>query len=90
MNNPYHIRITPHARRALAERLPLTVACAVMEFLQGSLAANPQRVGALLRAPFAGYWRARRGEYRVRYEIDESSHAVVVHVVEHRRNIYRS
>lgn len=53
------------------------------------LVDNPQRVGAPLRAPFHGYWRARRGEYRLRYEIDEVGETVTVLDVEHRRDAYR-
>jgi mRNA interferase RelE/StbE len=78
------------ARRQLAERLPEVVAAACLEFLKGPLAANPQQVGAPLRKPFEGQWRARRGTYRIRYRIDEPSHRVYVLDIEHRRDIYRT
>jgi len=45
-----------------------------------------QRVGAPLRAPFDGYRRARRGEYRVRYRIDEEKRQIVVMDIDHRRD----
>ena len=60
-----------------------------MEFLYGPLAADPHRVGAPLRKPFEGQWRARRGEYRVRYAIDDESDAVTVVDISHRRDAYR-
>jgi mRNA-degrading endonuclease RelE of RelBE toxin-antitoxin system len=66
------------------------VAVACLEFILGPLADNPHRVGAALREPFPGSWRARRGEYRVRYEIDEQAQTVTVLTVEHRRDAYRS
>jgi len=47
-------------------------------------------VGVPLRKPFEGLWRARRGEYRVRYRIDEEAHKVVVLPISHRRDAYRS
>jgi mRNA interferase RelE/StbE len=53
------------------------------------LADDPHRVGAPLRAPFDGQWRARRGEYRVRYRIDDTNDTVYVLDVDHRRDIYR-
>jgi mRNA-degrading endonuclease RelE of RelBE toxin-antitoxin system len=53
------------------------------------LGDDPHRVGAPLRAPFAGQWRARRGEYRVRYRIDDTDRTVFVLDVDHRRDIYR-
>ncbi|MGL5910135.1 MAG: type II toxin-antitoxin system RelE family toxin, partial [Phycicoccus sp.] len=54
------------------------------------LAGNPHRVGAPLRAPFAGQWRARRGEYRVRYRIDATTNTVHVLDIDHRWDAYRS
>ena len=47
------------------------------------------RVGTPLRAPFEGLWRARRGEYRLRYRIDVDSRQVVVLDIDHRRDAYR-
>ncbi|MDQ3826689.1 MAG: type II toxin-antitoxin system RelE/ParE family toxin, partial [Actinomycetota bacterium] len=55
--------MTRTAARQLADHLPEAVAAACVEFLFGPLADNPHRVGAALRKPFEGYWRARRGEY---------------------------
>ena len=42
-----------------------------------------------LRKPFEGLWRARRGEYRVRYRINEEGHEVVVLQISDRREAYR-
>ena len=84
----YRVVVTRTAARQLAEKLPETVAAACVEFLYGPLAQNPQRVGARLRKPFEGHWRARRGEYRVRYTIDEVLAEVRVLDVSHRRDAY--
>jgi mRNA-degrading endonuclease RelE of RelBE toxin-antitoxin system len=86
----YGLVLASAARRALAERLPSAAAFAAWEFIDGPLRHNPRRVGAPLRAPFEGLWRARRGEYRVRYEIDEAHRIVRVLDVEHRRDAYRT
>lgn len=86
----YRIVVSASARRQLAEQLPEAAATACIEFLVGPLATQPHRVGAALRAPFTGQWRARRGAYRVRYRIDETSRPVLVVDVEHRRDAYRS
>jgi mRNA interferase RelE/StbE len=84
----YQVTIAPTA--ALRERLPEAVAWACFEFIAGPLAEDPQRVGAPLRKPFEGQWRARRGEYRVRYAIDDETRIVYVLDIDHRRNVYRS
>ncbi len=86
----YDLLLSPGARRALTELLPPAAAFAAWEFVNGPLRDTPHRVGAPLRAPFDGLWRARRGEYRVRYEIDEGRRLVRVVDIDHRRDAYRS
>jgi mRNA-degrading endonuclease RelE of RelBE toxin-antitoxin system len=86
----FAVVLSPGARRALSESLPATAAFAAWEFINGPLRTNPRRVGAPLHAPFEGLWRARRGEYRVRYRIDDERRTVFVVDVDHRRDAYRS
>jgi mRNA interferase RelE/StbE len=86
---PYKVVLAPSARRALSETLPASAAFAAWEFIRGPLANQPHRVGAPLQAPFDGLWRARRGEYRVRYRVDDDNHVVNVLDVDHRRDAYR-
>ena len=60
----YRVQVTRTTARQLAEGLAEAVAAACVELLYGPLADNP-RVGAPLRKPFDGHWRARRGKYCV-------------------------
>jgi mRNA interferase RelE/StbE len=76
------------ARRALT-RLPEKVATAVVEFLYGSLAASPHRVGKPLKLGLEGLRSARRGDYRVIYRVDDERRLVTVVAIEHRSDIYR-
>ncbi len=64
----YTITWTGPAQRAL-RKLPEKAAVAAVEFIYGSLAENPERVGKPLRRELAGLRSARRGEYRVIYRI---------------------
>ena len=82
----YRVQVARTAARQLTEQLPEAVAAACVKFLYGPLAEIPHRVGAPLRKPFEGYWRARRGEYRVRYTIDEDTHSVQILDISHRRD----
>jgi mRNA-degrading endonuclease RelE of RelBE toxin-antitoxin system len=84
----FAIAWTAPGRRTLA-RLPEKVATAVVEFLYGSLAADPHRVGIPLRLGFDGLHSARRGDYRVIYRIDDHHRRVDVLAIEHRSDIYR-
>lgn len=79
---------TTEARRALT-RLPEKVATAVVEFLYGSLAASPHRVGKPLKLGLEGLHSARRGDYRVIYRIDDERRLVAVMAIEYRSGIYR-
>jgi mRNA interferase RelE/StbE len=85
----YRIRLARTAARQLTDQLPEAVASACVEFLYGPLAKDPHRVGAPLRKPFEGHWRARRGEYRVRYLVDETNNIVTVVDISHRLDAYR-
>ncbi len=89
MSDPgYAIAWTAPARRALA-RLPEKIATAVVEFVYGSLAANPHRAGKPLKLGLEGLHSARRGDYRVIYRINDHRHRVNVVAIEHRSDIYR-
>jgi mRNA interferase RelE/StbE len=84
----YAIAWTGPGRRSLS-RLPEKVATAAVEFLYGSLAANPHRVGKPLKLGLDGLHSARRGDYRVIYRIDDQRRQVGVVTIEHRSDIYR-
>jgi mRNA interferase RelE/StbE len=79
---------TATATRALL-RLPERVATAAIEFIYGSLAENPQRVGKPLRFELEGLHSARRGDYRVVYEIDQTEATVTIIAIQHRADVYR-
>lgn len=84
----FEIAWTTAARRQLP-RLPEKVAAAVVEFIYGSLAADPGRVGKPLRLGLEGLHSARRGDYRIIYLIDRDRRRVDVIAVEHRSDAYR-
>lgn len=84
----YDVVVAASAERAL-RRLPEAVAAAVVEFLVGPLVEQPRRVGHPLRRELEGLWSARRGPYRVVYEIDDDARRVVVVRIDHRADVYR-
>lgn len=71
------------------DRLPARVVPAVIEFVYGALAEDPHRVGKPLRGDLAGLHGARRGSYRVLYEINDEQQAVTVVRVASRADAYR-
>jgi mRNA interferase RelE/StbE len=85
----YAVILSRQARRNLHENLPLNVAVAAVETIEGPIAANPHRVGKPLDEPFDGYYSARRGTYRIIYRINEDKHVVEIHSIRHRRDAYR-
>ena len=84
----YRLVVTATAERSLA-RLPENVAAAIVEFMVGALIDVPRRVGHPLQRELAGLWEARRGPYRVVYEIDDEAVAVTVLRIDHRADVYR-
>ena len=84
----YEIAFGAAARRAVA-RLPEKVVTAAVEFIYGSLAANPHRAGKPLLLDMAGLHSARRGEYRVIYRIEDERRRVEIVAIEHRADVYR-
>jgi len=87
--DPYTVALSGQARRNVRENLPLEVAIAAMETIEGSIAVNPYRAGKPLDEPFDGYYSARRGTYRIVYRINEGKHLVEIHSIRHRRDAYR-
>lgn len=75
------------ARRQF-DRLPVSVAAAVLETLD-AIAENPKRLGKRLMLEHEGRFSARRGPYRIIYELDEDGHRVRVVAIGHRRDVYR-
>ncbi len=69
-------------------RLPISVAAAVLETLD-AIAENPRRLGKRLALEHEGRWSARRGPYRIIYELVEDDHVVRVVAIGHRRDVYR-
>ena len=76
------------ARRDL-RRLPARIGAAIIEFITGVLAENPQRLSKPMRGELAAYRSACRGEYRVVFRIDDADHTIVIVAIDHRAHIYR-
>ena len=84
----FEIAWSPAAQRAQA-KLPDKIASAVIEFCYGPVAENPYRVGKALRLQLEGLHSARRGDFRIICQIDETIPQVVIIGVEHRGDAYR-
>lgn len=87
-SEPYAIDWARSALRAL-DRLPEKAATACIEFAYSALADKPRQVGGELRLDLTGKRSARRGDFRIIYEIDEDSHVVTTIALVHRSDIYR-
>jgi mRNA interferase RelE/StbE len=87
-SEPYQLQVTGPAERQLA-RLTEGTAAAIVEFMLGALRENPHRVGGPLQRELAGLHAARRGTYRIIYQIIDDQQLVVVHRIDHRASAYR-
>jgi mRNA interferase RelE/StbE len=84
---PWRVVVMPPARREF-DRLPMSVAAAVLETLD-AIAGNPRRLGKPLMLEHEGRFSARRGPYRIIYELIEDERIVRVIAIGHRRDVYR-
>jgi mRNA-degrading endonuclease RelE of RelBE toxin-antitoxin system len=80
--------VATSAERKLA-KLPDKFATAIVEFMLGPLLGNSRKVGRPLQRVLLGLYSARRGSYRVIYELEEESKTVKVLRIDHRSDAYR-
>jgi mRNA interferase RelE/StbE len=85
---PYRVTLSSAAVRSL-RAIPPRLAEPLVTFAFVALAENPRRRGKPLGAEFAGLWSARRGDYRVIYEIDDEVWVVDVVRIARRAEAYR-
>ena len=84
----HRLVVAASAERSL-RRLPQAAAAAGVESMVGPLVGHSGRVGHPLRREPAGLWSARRGPYRVVYEIDRETSSVRLLRIDHRSDVYR-
>jgi mRNA-degrading endonuclease RelE of RelBE toxin-antitoxin system len=84
----WDVVVTARAERSL-RRVPERVLPALIEFIYDGLARNPTRRGKPLRGELEGLWSARRGDYRVLYELNDTVRVLYVIRVGHRADAYR-
>ena len=85
---PWSVQLSPTAVRAL-DRLPHKIAAAIVEFVTGTLPADPYRLSKPLRFEFQGWRVARRGDYRVTFRALEDDRVLYIGRIEHRAHVYR-
>jgi mRNA interferase RelE/StbE len=84
----FEVEITREGLRHL-NQLPEKVRDAALQAIRGPIAESPRRAGKPLVGELFGLYSARRGDYRVIYEVDDDRKVVVVHRIQHRRVVYR-
>jgi mRNA interferase RelE/StbE len=71
-------------------RLSHKVAAAVVEFITTTLPTSPERMSKPLRGEFEGLRSARRGDYRVLFELRPDERVLLVVRIAHRADAYRT
>ena len=86
-DKPWRVVVSAPARREF-DRLQISVPAAVLETLD-AIAGNPKRLGKPLMLEHEGRFSARRGPYRIIYELDVDKRLVRVVAIGHSRDVYR-
>ena len=76
------------ARRSIGT-LPEKTATAIIEYVYAVVAEDPHRAGHALHFELVGIRSARRGDFRVVYEIDDVTSSITIAAIGHRSDIYR-
>ena len=82
------VKFTPGARADL-EALDPSIAQRVLDKIRW-LAENCDTIShAPLSDPLRGYYKLRVGNYRTLYKFDRRRQQIIVHLIDHRRQIYK-
>lgn len=90
VEHEHHRIVLTRNGRAAAVILSAADLEALEDTLTGAALESARDVRHPLRRELVGLWSARRGAYRVIYQIDEVEHVVSVVRVDHRADICRS
>ena len=80
--------IIPKPVQKQLDDLPDTIFKRVIQKLE-TLQEEPRPQGCLKLKGFSNEYRVRVGNYRIRYQIDDKKHLVIILICKHRRDIYR-
>ncbi len=86
--NPYQVRFKPEAQQGL-EALGHSSAQRVLDKLKWLSEHFDELRPEALAADLQGLYKLRVGSYRVIYAFDRSARVLTIHLVGHRRDIYR-
>lgn len=84
----YTVEARPRVRKALRQLDPATRKD-ILSAMR-ALGADPRPPGAKLLKGHRPWLRVRVGNYRIIYDVDDTTRTVTVAVVGHRREVYRS
>ncbi len=84
----YEVEITPEGLRHL-NQLPQKIRDAALAAVFGPIAEYPARLGKPLLGELEGLRSARRGDYRIIYQIVEEEKSIIIHRIQHRGEVYR-
>lgn len=85
----YEVIFAATPRRDL-RRIPPRIVPAIIAFVFGDLARTPRKVGKPLKGELEGSHGARRGPYRILYNINDAANRVEILRVDHRADVYRN
>jgi mRNA interferase RelE/StbE len=83
----YVVKISKSVQKQI-DNLPTTFKTRVLEKIKG-LQTEPRPSGVVKLKNSEQEYRLRVGDYRVRYEIDDTKQTVLILQCKHRREIYR-
>lgn len=84
----WRVALSARAQRDVS-RLPNRVAIAVVEFITVTLPVDPEQLSKPLSGELSAFRSARRGDYRIIFELQEPERLILVARIGHRAHVYR-
>ncbi len=84
----YHIRILDAAARELT-RLDKLVGRRIVKRINWLAVNLDDLKPEALAGDLSGFYKLRAGDYRILYEVLRDEQTIVIHVIGHRREVYR-
>jgi mRNA interferase RelE/StbE len=84
----YAVRILKPASREI-KRLDKSIAKRIVERINWLSENFPSIKHTALKGELSGLFKLREGDYRIIYQVLHKEHTIVIHVIGHRREIYR-
>jgi len=85
----YKLSINERTKKSL-EKMDRSIAKSILKWMKENLldCENPRLLGEPLKGEFKGYWKYRKGDYRILVDINDGIKIIEIIKIDHRKQMY--